>query len=94
MLPTIQDRLLECISVVLTRSHPTQARTSVAVSRGNVTNATQLVSELSGSAFVQLALQTLARFNFKVCLFVLGFLSFLFFLSFVCSCISGRAVIF
>nr|XP_027112687.1 serine/threonine-protein kinase TOR [Coffea arabica] len=65
LLPTIQGRLLECISVVLTRSHHTQARASVAMSRGNITTTTQQVSELSGSALVQLALQTLARFNFK-----------------------------
>lgn len=30
-------------------------------------NIPQQVSDLSGSALVQLALQTLARFNFKVC---------------------------
>ena len=67
LLPTIQDRLLECISVVLSRSHNAQARPSVATSRGNVTNTSSPVSELSGCALVQLALQTLARFNFKVC---------------------------
>ncbi|CAK7330253.1 unnamed protein product [Dovyalis caffra] len=33
--------------------------------RGGMTNAPQQVSDLSGSALVQLALQTLARFNFK-----------------------------
>ncbi|KAL3538768.1 hypothetical protein ACH5RR_002134 [Cinchona calisaya] len=65
LLPTVQDRLLDCISVVLTRSHPTQARASVATSQRNITTATLQVSELSGSALVQLALQTLARFNFK-----------------------------
>uniref|UniRef100_A0A5B7BS83 Serine/threonine-protein kinase TOR n=1 Tax=Davidia involucrata TaxID=16924 RepID=A0A5B7BS83_DAVIN len=65
LLPSIQDRLLECISKVLSRSYYAQARLSVASSRGNMTNTTQQVSELSGSALVQLALQTLARFNFK-----------------------------
>lgn len=65
LLPTIQGRLLDCISVVLTRSQHTQARASVAMSRGNITTTTQQVSELSGSALVQLALQTLARFNFR-----------------------------
>lgn len=65
LLPTIQGRLLDCISVVLTRSHHTQARASVAMNRGNITTTTQQVSELSGCALVQLALQTLARFNFK-----------------------------
>lgn len=65
LLPTIQDRLLECISTILSRSH--QSRSSVTSSRGHIANATQQVPELSGSALVQLALQTLARFNFKVC---------------------------
>ncbi|KAK2968905.1 hypothetical protein RJ640_018597, partial [Escallonia rubra] len=65
LLPTIQDRLLECISMVLSRSHHAQARPSVATSRGNSTSSTQQVSELSGSGLLQLALQTLARFNFK-----------------------------
>ncbi|KAK2968912.1 hypothetical protein RJ640_018604 [Escallonia rubra] len=65
LLPTIQDRLLECISMVLSRSHHAQARPSVATSRGNSTSSTQQVSELSGSGLVQLALQTLTRFNFK-----------------------------
>lgn len=66
LLPTIQDRLLECISLVLTRSHRSQTRASIATSRGNITSTAQQVSELSGSALIQLALQTLARFNFKV----------------------------
>lgn len=73
LLPTIQDRLLECISLVLTRSHRTQTRASVATSRGNITSTAQQVSELSGSALIQLALQTLARFNFKVCQLFLDF---------------------
>ncbi|KAM7479086.1 hypothetical protein LguiA_027299 [Lonicera macranthoides] len=65
LLPTIQERLLESISAVLSRSHHAQARPSVPVNRGNLTSTTQQVPELSGSALVQLALQTLARFNFK-----------------------------
>ncbi|PSS02733.1 Serine/threonine-protein kinase [Actinidia chinensis var. chinensis] len=65
LLSTIQDRLLDCISAVLSKSHYAQARPSVTMSRGNMTNATQQVTELSDSALVQLALQTLARFNFK-----------------------------
>ena len=36
--------------------------------RVNMTNIPQQASDLSGSTLVQLALQTLARFNFKVCL--------------------------
>lgn len=66
LLPTIQDRLLDCISTVLSKSHYVQARSSIAMTRGSTANATQQVAELSGSALVQLALQTLARFNFKV----------------------------
>lgn len=69
LLPTIQDRLLDCISAVLSKSH---ARSSIAMTRGSTTNATQQVVDLSGSALVQLALQTLAHFNFKV-----GILAFL-----------------
>ncbi|XP_058190488.1 serine/threonine-protein kinase TOR [Rhododendron vialii] len=65
LLPTIQDRLLDCISTVLSKSHYVQARSSIAMTRGSTMNATQQVAELSGSALVQLALQTLARFNFK-----------------------------
>ncbi|XP_047260955.1 serine/threonine-protein kinase TOR-like [Capsicum annuum] len=40
-------------------------RQSASVSRGHITMVTPQVSELSGSALVQLALRTLARFNFK-----------------------------
>ncbi|KAA8545737.1 hypothetical protein F0562_020812 [Nyssa sinensis] len=65
LLPSIQDRLLECISIVLSRPHYVQARPSVASTRGNTMNTAQQVSELSGSALVQFALQTLACFNFK-----------------------------
>ena len=42
-------------------------RQSASVSRGHITTVTPQVPELSGSALVQLALRTLARFNFKVC---------------------------
>ncbi|CAN0880168.1 Serine/threonine-protein kinase TOR [Linum grandiflorum] len=65
LLPTIQDRLLDSISVVLSKSHYAQARQVVPVGRGGTTNAAQQISDLSGPALVQLALQTLARFNFK-----------------------------
>ncbi|XP_076900196.1 serine/threonine-protein kinase TOR-like [Bidens hawaiensis] len=61
--PTIQDRLLESISAVLSIPHNAQTRISASPSRANVANSTQ-VSELSGSALEQLALQTLARFSF------------------------------
>ncbi|XP_038681159.1 serine/threonine-protein kinase TOR isoform X1 [Tripterygium wilfordii] len=65
LLPTIQDRLLDCISLVLSKSHYSQARTAVGMVRGNTVNPAQQVSDFSGPALVQLALQTLARFNFK-----------------------------
>ncbi|KAL3350416.1 hypothetical protein AABB24_023072 [Solanum stoloniferum] len=65
LLPTIQNRLLECISAILSRSHHAMSRQSAALSRGHLATVTPQVPELSGSALVQLALQTLARFNFK-----------------------------
>ncbi|KAK0607667.1 hypothetical protein LWI29_018339 [Acer saccharum] len=65
LLPTIQDRLLDCISLVLSKSHYSQSRPPVALARANTINVPQQVSDLNGSALVQLALQTLARFNFK-----------------------------
>ncbi|CAN0880287.1 Protein DMR6-LIKE OXYGENASE 2 [Linum grandiflorum] len=61
----IEDRLLDSISVVLAKSHYAQARQVVPVGRGGTTNAAQQISDLRGPALVQLALQTLARFNFK-----------------------------
>ncbi|KAJ4958930.1 hypothetical protein NE237_026041 [Protea cynaroides] len=65
LLPTIQDRLLDCISLALSRAHYTQPRPGVAAVRGSMINNPPQVSDLSGSALVQLALQTLARFTFK-----------------------------
>nr|XP_033517642.1 serine/threonine-protein kinase TOR isoform X4 [Nicotiana tomentosiformis] len=65
LLPTIQDRLLECISAILSRSHHALSRQSTAMSRGHIATVIPQVPELSGPALVQLALQTLARFNFK-----------------------------
>ncbi|KAG5625291.1 hypothetical protein H5410_010509 [Solanum commersonii] len=65
LLPTMQNRLLECISAILSRSHHAMSRQSAALSRGHLATVTPQVPELSGSALVQLALQTLARFNFK-----------------------------
>ncbi|KAF8027865.1 hypothetical protein BT93_E0711 [Corymbia citriodora subsp. variegata] len=65
LLPTIQVRLLSCIANVLSKSLPPQARPAVAMVRGSMMNTSQQLSEFSGSALVQLALQTLARFNFK-----------------------------
>ncbi|KAL2490207.1 Serine/threonine-protein kinase TOR [Abeliophyllum distichum] len=65
LLPTIQERLLECISVVLSRHHHVQSRSSVGITRANSISASLQLLELGGAAPVQLALQTLARFNFK-----------------------------
>ncbi|WRX11046.1 hypothetical protein QQP08_003533 [Theobroma cacao] len=65
LLPTIQDRLLDSISLVLSKSPYFQARPTAALVQGTAANIPQPVSELSGSALVQLALQTLARFNFR-----------------------------
>lgn len=64
LLPTIQERLRESISTVLSRSHHLQARPATTV-RANVVNAPLPVSDAAGPALVQLALQTLARFNFQ-----------------------------
>jgi len=52
--------------MVLSKSHYHLGRSSQSVGRGTIVNAPQQVSELNGSALIQLALQTLARFNFKV----------------------------
>ncbi|WRX27128.1 hypothetical protein QQP08_019615 [Theobroma cacao] len=65
LLPTIQDRLLDSISLVLLKSPYFQARPAIALVRGTAADIPQPMSELSGSALVQLALQTLARFNFR-----------------------------
>ncbi|KAK6257755.1 hypothetical protein QUC31_001214, partial [Theobroma cacao] len=65
LLPTIQDRLLDSISLVLSKSPYFRARPLAALVRGTAANIPQPMSELSGSALVQLALQTLARFNFR-----------------------------
>lgn len=67
MLPTIQDRLLDCISLVLSKSHYSQVKPAVPSVRGSTINIGTQISDLNGSALVQLALQTLARFNFRVC---------------------------
>ncbi|XP_058007343.1 serine/threonine-protein kinase TOR isoform X4 [Hevea brasiliensis] len=65
LLPSIQDRLLDSISLVLSKYPYSQARPAAPMARGSAMNAPQKVSDLSVSALVQLALQTLARFNFK-----------------------------
>ncbi|XP_061354471.1 serine/threonine-protein kinase TOR isoform X2 [Gastrolobium bilobum] len=65
LLPTIQDRLLDSISMVLSKSHYHLGRPAQSIGRGTMMNVPQQVSELSGSALIQLALQTLGSFNFK-----------------------------
>ncbi|XP_021776173.1 serine/threonine-protein kinase TOR-like [Chenopodium quinoa] len=65
LLTTIQSRLLECISNALSRSHHAQVKPAVTIGRGNVVNTPLLISDVSGPVLVQLALQTLAHFNFK-----------------------------
>lgn len=52
--------------MVLSKSHYPLGRPAASMGRGTMVNVSQQVSELSGPALVQLALQTLARFNFKV----------------------------
>ncbi|PHT28680.1 hypothetical protein CQW23_31736 [Capsicum baccatum] len=59
------NRLLKCISAILSRSHHSMPRQSASVSRGHITTVTPQVQELSGSALVQFSLRTLAHFNFK-----------------------------
>lgn len=65
LLPTIQERLLDCISMALSKSLYPQARLGITVARSNMMITPQQVSDISGSPLVQLALRTLARFNFK-----------------------------
>ncbi|KAL1192594.1 Serine/threonine-protein kinase TOR [Cardamine amara subsp. amara] len=65
LLPTVQDRLLDCISLVLSRSHYSQTKPPVTIVRGSTVGMAQQSSDPTCAAQVQLALQTLARFNFK-----------------------------
>ncbi|PHT56293.1 hypothetical protein CQW23_04779 [Capsicum baccatum] len=57
--------LVEALEQITERSHHSMPRQSASMSRGHITTVTPQVPELSGSALVQLALRTLARFNFK-----------------------------
>lgn len=66
LLLTIQNRLLDCISIAVSRSHHPQVRQATR-SQGNVLSTAAVISDFSGPALVQLALRTLAHFNFKVC---------------------------
>ncbi|XP_030468800.2 serine/threonine-protein kinase TOR-like isoform X2 [Syzygium oleosum] len=65
LLPPIQSWLLSCFSSVLSKTHPPPEKWAIALVRGSMVNTSKQISEISGSALVQLALQTLARFNFK-----------------------------
>ncbi|KAM3362075.1 serine/threonine-protein kinase TOR-like isoform X1 [Capsicum galapagoense] len=65
LVEALENRLLECISTILSRSHHSMPRQSASMSRGLITTVTPQVPELSGSVLVQLALRTLAYFNFK-----------------------------
>ncbi|KAI3919103.1 hypothetical protein MKW98_016656 [Papaver atlanticum] len=65
LLPTIQERLLDSISLALSRAPFPHSRAGFVVARPNVMSNPRQVTELSGPALVQLALQTLGRFNFK-----------------------------
>ncbi|KAH7665067.1 Non-specific serine/threonine protein kinase protein [Dioscorea alata] len=65
LLPTIQERLLDSISIALSKTPYPQTKPGAAVNRANAPNNTQQCSDISGSGLVQLALQTLAHFNFK-----------------------------
>ncbi|XP_006654171.1 serine/threonine-protein kinase TOR [Oryza brachyantha] len=62
LLPTIQERLLDCISQALPKS---SVRTGAAVGRGSRSSSLQQFVDSSGPVLVQLALGTLANFNFK-----------------------------
>nr|XP_009395017.1 PREDICTED: serine/threonine-protein kinase TOR [Musa acuminata subsp. malaccensis] len=64
LLPTIQELLLDCISVALSKTSYASAKPVVAGIRTNTINNTQQLSDASGSV-VQLALRTLAHFDFK-----------------------------
>ncbi|ONK75400.1 uncharacterized protein A4U43_C03F16460 [Asparagus officinalis] len=65
LLPTIQERLLDCISIALSKTLYPQAKPGVSGARTNATTVSQQVSDINGSVLVQLALRTLANFNFK-----------------------------
>uniref|UniRef100_A0A452YXN1 Condensin complex subunit 1 C-terminal domain-containing protein n=1 Tax=Aegilops tauschii subsp. strangulata TaxID=200361 RepID=A0A452YXN1_AEGTS len=62
LLPTIQERLLDCIAQALPKS---STRSGSTVSRATRSNSFQHFVDSSGPVLVQLALRTLANFNFK-----------------------------
>ncbi|KAG9440008.1 hypothetical protein H6P81_020173 [Aristolochia fimbriata] len=65
LLPTIQERLLDCISLALSKSLYPQPRVGAAVARAHIVINPQQISDITGPPLAQLALRTLARFNFK-----------------------------
>ncbi|CAN6449978.1 unnamed protein product [Victoria cruziana] len=65
LLPIIQVRLLECISTVLSKPLLQQPRPGGPAVRANMSNNLPHLSDISGSILVQLALRTLAKFDFK-----------------------------
>eukprot|EP00253_Pinus_taeda_P006415 PITA_06415 len=65
LLPTIQERLLDCISEVLSKTPYRITRSGGSVPRANTSIYPRQVLDVCGPALVQLALKTLANFNFK-----------------------------
>lgn len=65
LLPTIQERLLDYISVVLSKTPYRITRSGGSVPRANTSIYPHQVLDVCGPALVQLALKTLANFNFK-----------------------------
>jgi serine/threonine-protein kinase mTOR len=68
LLPTIQERLLDSISFVLLKAPylPSRISSTGSIRAGAVVNAPQSSSDVNNAVVVQLALHTLAHFNFKV----------------------------
>ncbi|KAF3328854.1 Serine/threonine-protein kinase TOR [Carex littledalei] len=67
LLPTIQERLLDSISFVLSKAPypPSRLSSTGSIRAGTVVNASQSSSDVNSAELVQLALHTLAHFNFK-----------------------------
>ncbi|XP_078434846.1 target of rapamycin [Wolffia australiana] len=67
LLPTVQDRLLDCISLALSRVPYPLARGSpgVGTSRASIVNSAQQMTDIGSPSLTQLALRTLAHFDFK-----------------------------
>ncbi|XP_057821315.1 serine/threonine-protein kinase TOR isoform X2 [Cryptomeria japonica] len=65
LLPTIQDRLLDCISIVLSKTSYRTVRSGGAVVRPSTVLISQQILDANDPTLIQLALRTLANFNFK-----------------------------